>query len=249
MINIGQIQNNKIDLLKKWRDRYSPTEYPYKVVMNMFYELFSDELIWNDIDTAFYRKEKIFSSYDQALEHVYMMKRDVQINSVNPNLETTLMPSNKAAAGARFSDFEDNIARAKNYEDNEAVVEIEYSYWYFCQYHDAFLHWAACAFLGMDKHEAFIEVTGGDIGDLNLSSLEGTISSLSMILGASIGASFQDYEGNSVNPKQNQNIKYYPESFQILPFLFESNNSSSNTSSNTGCLLIFVPFIIFYFLL
>ena len=252
MINVSEIQENKINLLRTWRDRYSPSEYPYKVVMNMFYELFADELIWNDIDNAFNRREKIFSSYDQALEHIYMMKRDVQINSVRPNLETSLMPKNKIAAGARFSDFDDNISLAKE-GDNEAIVEIEYSYWYFCQYHDVFLHWAACAFLGMDKHEAFIEATGGDLGDLNLSSLEGAIGSFSMILGGGFGGGgWQDYEGNSVNPLQNPNIKYYPTSFQILPPLFESNYSSSNTnesSSNTGCLLIFVPFIIFYFLL
>ena len=219
MIDIKSIKSNKIDLLKTWRSRYSESEYPYKVIMNMFYELFADALIWNDIDQAFRNQSRLFNTYEEALEHVYMMKRNVQLEQVHSNLESTLMPGNKIAAGARFSDFEKNINLAKN-GDNEAVVEIEYSYWYFCQYHDAFLHWAACAYLGMDKHEAFVETTGGDLGDLNLGNLEGTISSLSKILGGSFGGGFKDSQGNSVNPLTEPNKKYYPESFEILPPLF-----------------------------
>ena len=83
MFDIKASQNRKINKLKEWRSRYSKSEYPYKVIMNMFYELFTMELIWDEINSAFSGQQQI-NNPQEALMHIGQIKRNTQIQHVHP---------------------------------------------------------------------------------------------------------------------------------------------------------------------
>ena len=213
-------QNRKIEKLKDWRIRYSKEEYPYKVILNMFYELISIELIWDDINSAF-TGTKQYNNINEAYNHIGHLKRHVQLSVVNQNLDSYLK-YDKVACGAKYSDFKTMIAEAQN-GNNHKVVEIEYSYWFYCQYWEAVIEWAAFGYLGFDKHTAFCTISGGDLGGVKLDTFQNTVRSLSTLLGISF--SWKDADGNSIDPKldENKNKKYYPGDFELLPQLWSSN--------------------------
>ena len=89
MFDAKSTQNRKIQKLQEWRNRYSKEEYPYKVVMNMFYDLFAVESIWSDINSAF-SGVKQFDDPNLALQHIGGLKRQVQLSLINQNLESFL---------------------------------------------------------------------------------------------------------------------------------------------------------------
>ena len=228
MFDIQAAQNRKINKLKECRSRYSKEEYPYKVILNMFYELFSVELLWDDIISAFTGNKK-FKDPTQALTHIVKLKRQIQLSQVHNNLESFLT-NNRTACGISYSDLKEIVYKAQN-GDNHAVIEIEYSYWFYCQYAEAALEWAAYGYLGYDKHSAFTAVTGGDVGGLKLNTFKDVIQFFPTILGISLG--WKDAEGNSINPMSNKdkNKKYYPDSFELLPMLWDENADSKMKSS------------------
>jgi hypothetical protein len=235
MFDIQAAQNRKINKLKDWRNRYSKEEYPYKVILNMFYELFSIELIWNEINSAF-SGGKRFSDLTQAFAHIGEIKRQTQLSQVHQNLESFLR-SDKIACGVKYSDFKEMVNDAQN-GDNHKVIEIEYSYWFYCQYWEATLEWAAYGYLGYDKHSAFRTVTGGDVGSLKLDTFKDTIQFFPTVLGVSFG--WKDADGNSINPMstEDKNKKYYPDSFEFLPPLWDKTSSPKKT----GCFVATVVY-------
>jgi|GEM_PF-2645072 hypothetical protein len=236
MFDIEAAQNRKINKLKEWRNRYSKEDYPYKVILNMFYELFSIELIWDEINSAFSGRKQ-FNDSTQALMHIGEIKRQIQISQVHQNLESFLS-SDKVACGVKYSDFKEMVNKAQN-GDNHKIVEIEYSYWFYCQYWEAVLEWAAYGLLGYDKHSAFKTVTGGDVGGLKLDTFKDTIQFFPTTLGVSFA--WKDADGNSINPmsSKDKNKKYYPDSFEFLPPLW---HKTSRQDKKSGCFVATVVY-------
>ncbi len=72
--NVEYNMNN----LKKWRERYSPNEYPYKVVKNMFYDLIPLKMIWLEILNCFNQGEKV-NSIDEGIQHISQIFRSAQL--------------------------------------------------------------------------------------------------------------------------------------------------------------------------
>lgn len=229
MFDIKASQISQINKLKEWRERYSKNDYPGKVILNLFYELFTIELIWDEINLAF-SGEIQFSDPAQAFSHIVEIKRQVQLREVHADLER-LMANDTIACGVKYSDFQGMIENAIN-GDNGSVVEVEYSYWYYCQYYEAIIEWAACGYLGYDKHSAFQAVTGGDVGGLKLDTFENTVEFFHKLLGISF--SWKDADGNSINPlsEEDKNKKYYSDSFEILSPLWDKTSKVKNKS---GC--------------
>ena len=217
MYDITNSSQNKINKLNEWRNRYSKDEYPYKVILNMFYDLFSTQKIWSQINESFSGFKK-YSDFNDAFNEITSMRRNAQLDYVQPNL-MKLLDDNKEAAGTKYSDYSESVSKAQG-GDNHAVVEIEYTYWFYGSYNDATIYWAACGLLGLDKVSAYIEITGGNVGGLKLDSFQDVIEFLPQVLGASVGGSFVDADGNPVNPIFDKGVKYYPKEFKMLPSLW-----------------------------
>ena len=60
--------NRRIQKLYQWRDRYSKDEYPYKVVVNLFYELYTIHFMWDEISSifskGFFARPKRYDNYN-----------------------------------------------------------------------------------------------------------------------------------------------------------------------------------------
>ena len=82
------------------------------------------------------------------------------------------------------------IGGAKN-GNNDEVEEIEYSYAYITSVIELVIPWAACGWLGMDKHKAFVEVTGGDLGGLSLQSFGDSYKYINTIANREIADTYQ----------------------------------------------------------
>lgn len=206
--------------LQEWRARYPVREYPEKVVMNMFYELFAIEGIWPEIESAFSGRRQC-RDFDSAYQQMIAAKRNFQSTSLNGRLPQ-LLSGNVMAADARFSDWRDRQDRAVS-GSNEAVVEVEYGYWFYHQYCAATLAWAACGLLGMNKEQAFVEVAGGMCGGMELGSFRGTLQSFQQVMGA-VFSGFKDYRGNPVDMglvMSGRGGNYYPSDFPTLPELWK----------------------------
>tara|TARA_B100001971_G_C18199592_1_gene543697 strand:- start:652 stop:1302 length:651 start_codon:yes stop_codon:yes gene_type:complete len=212
VIDIAVIYKGKIGKLKEWRTRYSKDEYPYKVILNMFYDLFATQHIWPEINQSFSGRKK-YSDFSGAFNEIKDLRRNAQIEYVNPRLEE-LLNTNEVAAGVKYSDFSELVSNAKN-GDNQSVVEIEYTYWFYCSFNDVTVYWAACGLMGLDKHSAYLETTGGDIGGLKLDTFKDAIGFFPRVLSINSNG-FVDADGNDINPMTTQGAKYYPRDFELL---------------------------------
>ena len=78
MYDLAKSYERKIQKLKNWRDRYSKVEYPYKVIMNMFYDLFATQYIWPEIDRSFSGLKK-HADYTDAVNEIAELRNNTKI--------------------------------------------------------------------------------------------------------------------------------------------------------------------------
>jgi hypothetical protein len=210
--------------LLEWRKRYSAADYPGRVVLNMFYELLGIEGIWPDILDGF-QGSAVQSSFSEAMTTLITMKRQFQGQILHPQL-LHLLERNTPAADTTFSDWRDRIAGAAS-GDNACVVEIEYGYWFYNQYCAATLAWGACGLLGLSRQAAFLEVSGGMVGDGAFDTFEELLGRLCAVMGAT--ASSIDWRGKPVDLGDIMSGRvgnYYPSDFPILPPLWPCGGTS-----------------------
>jgi hypothetical protein len=219
MFNMDMPKESGKAKLDGWRERYSKEEYPSKVVVNLFYELFALEGIWPQIEQIFSSGSK-YSDFREAYEQMILVKRTYQMGPLRGLLMESLA-TDRVAADTKKSNWtnKENLASTG---DNESVVEIEYGYWYYNQYCAATLAWAACGLLGQNKEDAFFEVAGGITGGIDFDSFGSVLNGLKNVLGA-VFEGFKDASGNEVDPKDiisGKAITYYPKDFPLLPPLW-----------------------------
>jgi hypothetical protein len=219
MVDFKAVQDSGITKLHEWRNRYDKREYPEKIVINIFYDIFAIEGVWNELTSTFTGVKRA-SDFNTAYQNVVNLKRDYQVRSLNQNL-LLFIRQDKPVCDTKYSDWSEDIKLASN-GDNASVVELEYSYWFYNQYGAATLMWAACGSLGLNKRQAFQQISGGDLGDFKADTFAEIVQSFASILGV-VFDGYQDYQGNPVSNASiygGGNIKYYPKSFKIPPKLW-----------------------------
>jgi hypothetical protein len=107
-------------LLNTWKQRYSPSEYPYKVVLNMFYRKFTIEKMWNSVINQSY------PTWQKAYEVNKMKYGQVSQMEIMPVLERWVQ-SNRQVGMVKYSDFQSFIQNAGR-GNAEALKAIEYTY-------------------------------------------------------------------------------------------------------------------------
>jgi hypothetical protein len=212
MFDMSGPHQGAIDKLQEWRNKYSKKEYPEKVLINLFYDVYAMDGIWPQIENCFSGTQR-FSDYNQALSYVIGLKRKYQVEVLRPRL-LQMMSADQAVGNVRPSNWADKLKYAQSGDDG-SVIELEYSYWYYFQYWSATLNWAALGLLGLDKHSAFLNTAGGHVRDLRLSSFSDALHFFPAILG--IEFKCKDIEGNRIDAVSSGCKKVYPDSFTILP--------------------------------
>lgn len=192
--DVSESINRKIQKLIQWRDRYTKQEYPHKVIVNLFYELYTIHFMWEDIQNIF---EGSFSTelgrtidYPEALNQILTLKRNIQVGTVNPRLMSLIESNQVVCDDIHYKQYVDMIEGAQN-GSNDDIEEIEYSYVYIATVIELVIPWAAFGLLGMNKHKAFVEVTGGDIGGFSIKTFGDAYDSFNILSNTMIGASYK----------------------------------------------------------
>ena len=68
MYDLENTVYRKVNKLQTWRLRYTDRrEYLYKVIVNLFYELYTTENLWTEIEHIFYASQKKYDDFDFQL--------------------------------------------------------------------------------------------------------------------------------------------------------------------------------------
>ena len=187
----------KLNMLKTWRLRYNDkSEYLDKVILNMFYELYTTEKLWPEIEYIFKYIPKRQYDFNSALNQTIDLWNHIKLTEVKPNL-ISWMEKDIPAFGTKFSQYKGGLLYDAQNGDNNAVEEIEFSYVCFTSINELIIAWASFGLMGMNKHEAFVQTTGGDIGDVQvnqgaiLNSIENIYKYLNTLTNWSINDHYQ----------------------------------------------------------
>ena len=171
-----QILQNKMDKLLEWRDRYRKQDYPYKVIQNLFYDLYADKALWIEIKECFKmdffgNPIQQFSDIGKAEEYLLVKRKKIQLEEIHPNLENSLENNVPVTDLLIFLDYVPIINNAKN-GSNEDVENIEYAYVFYQFISDFIFRWATMGLVGKNLHEACYIATEMLSGDANFESFE-----------------------------------------------------------------------------
>lgn len=140
---------NNTENLVIWRNRYDKSEYPEKIVINIFYDLVPLPTLWKRLEPYFGQKQ--YQEYKQAFEKVFNEFRINQL-SIQPNLLSMLKTG--VRIGRLSSNSYDNLIKQAKNRSNEAIEELEYAYISRVSIKAAFIDWFAYGLLGLSKVEA-----------------------------------------------------------------------------------------------
>jgi len=145
-------------MINTWRSRYSPSEYPQKVVMNIFYRKYTIEKMWG---TMFDQK---FSDWQSAYQNLKQRYGQVAQNQIVPVLETKLQ-NNDGVTTIQYSDFISYIKSASQ-GNQEAIKGIEYSYFLHRILDELVLVWASMVISGDSKINAIAKITRAVLAEM-----------------------------------------------------------------------------------
>ena len=161
MIDMSPALTEGTNNIITWRKRYTSTEFPQKVVLNIFYRRYSMSKMWNELMTIV--NQHSYNSFQEAaiaLENIYSK---TAVTKVQPFLESWIKNNPDEIVGAiRYRDFVDLIQRVQM-GSKPAKEELEFSYLHYLISDKATLAWAAFCATGISPLKAITEVSGAII--------------------------------------------------------------------------------------
>jgi len=144
-------------MINTWKNRYQPSEYPQKVVMNIFYRKYTIEKMWA---TMFSQK---YSDWQTAYQNLKQKYGQVS-QEIVPVLERKLQTNDKVTT-IQYSDFTTYIKSAAA-GNQEAIKGIEYTYFLHRILDELVLVWASMVVSGESKINAIAKITRAIIADM-----------------------------------------------------------------------------------
>lgn len=179
MINLTSALTEGTKNLIIWRKRYSSSEYPRKVVLNIFYRRYAMSKMWNELMNVVNQKSyKSFQEAAMALERLYSITAKTKVAL---NLETWIQNNPDEIVGAiRYRDFVGLIQRVQM-GSKPAKEELELSYLHYLISDKATLAWAAFCATGISPLKAITEVSGVIIQPMSLNDYNTLTSGLGQL--------------------------------------------------------------------
>lgn len=179
MINLTSALTEGTKNLIIWRKRYSSSEYPRKVVLNIFYRRYAMSKMWNELMNVVNQKSyKSFQEAAMALEMLYSITAKTKVAL---NLETWIQNNPDEIVGAiRYRDFVGLIQRVQM-GSKPAKEELELSYLHYLISDKATLAWAAFCATGISPLKAITEVSGVIIQPMSLNDYNTLTSGLGQL--------------------------------------------------------------------
>ena len=154
MIDLKQAFTEGTNNIRAWRNRYSRSEYPHKIVINIMYRAYIMTYVWKAFEN---RELQEFGNFQEAvtsMEQTY----GAQAWNVNPYLMDWLQnyPS-REVGGITFASY-DRIADKAEY-DKKSLEEIEFSYLFNLLQDKCVLYWISLRQTGQTQTEAIGSLT------------------------------------------------------------------------------------------
>jgi len=158
---INSIYNDRLAKLNMWRQRYSKTEYPYKVALNTVYQMLTLIEAWDYILSSF-NQGKIYNDFQNAYNVVQKKSGDIALAKVHNIVES------KIHSGGNISLLDINmlngfVSKAQK-GDNEFVEKVELCYFWYTGAAELAYAYAAFGLIGLSKMEAMQQISSIIIG-------------------------------------------------------------------------------------
>lgn len=156
--------NEGMNNLMTWRNRYSITEYPEKVTLNIFYRKYTMEFMFPDIIDCFennmFGKPKVkWSDFNEGFQKLKTIYGSTATAKTHPVLMSLLQQKQKNVGNTNYGIFEPLISGAKSGIDSK-LEEIEYAYLYYLLTDECVLLWGAFGGTGISKIDAIGKMSG-----------------------------------------------------------------------------------------
>ena len=138
-------------LLNTCKQRYSPSEYPYKVVLNMFYRKYTIEKMWPIVINQSY------PTWQKAYEANLLKYGQVAQMEIVPVLESWIQ-SNRQVGMVKFSDFQSFIQNGSR-GNADALKGIEYTYLLHRVFDELIILWISMVNSGETQVNAIAKLT------------------------------------------------------------------------------------------
>lgn len=166
MIDMTPALTEGTNNLITWRNRYSSTEYPRKVVLNIFYRRYTMSKMWNDLMNIV--NQKSYNSFQGAAMALEKLYSKTAVTKVQPFLESWINNNPDEIVGAiHYRDFIGLIQRVQM-GSKPAKEELEFSYLHYLISDKATLAWVAFCATGISPLKAITEVSGAIIQPMPL---------------------------------------------------------------------------------
>jgi hypothetical protein len=163
--DIKMAATGRLDQLKEYRQRYSKSEYPRKVAINLVYAALANEQLLAEKDIFF--QGKLFPTVQQAAQAAGM-KREQHRQNVIGSVEDKLR-SGSSIGVVNIAGLRQALASAER-GDADAIENLEFSFVYYTTLYDCIWAWAAHGLSGADMMQASGNVTGVFFGPANFQS-------------------------------------------------------------------------------
>lgn len=155
--------NEGLNNIKTWRSRYSKTEYPSKLVLNIFYRQYTMNSIWNSqLDNSFEKFKGTETDILKAFQKIENEYSNASQQFTVGNTLLDLMNKKEDVGGLNYANNIPLITRAQS-GDNAAIEELEFTYLYYLLCNKATIMWAAFGRKGFSRIDAIAQVTGAVI--------------------------------------------------------------------------------------
>ncbi|GAB1395876.1 hypothetical protein MASR1M65_06530 [Saprospiraceae bacterium] len=156
--------NEGMNNLLTWRNRYSKSEYPEKVVLNIFYRKYTMEFMFPEIVGCFennlFGKPKVkWNDFNEGFSKLKNSYGSTAMSKTQPVLLSLLTNKERNVGNTNYGIFSPLIAAAKS-GNHAKLEEIEYAYLYYLLTDECVLLWGAFGGTGMTKIETIGKLSG-----------------------------------------------------------------------------------------
>jgi len=143
-----------------WKKRYASEEYPFKVVLNIFYRQFTMNSIWEkELKSSFVKYFNTEPDWVSGYEKIENEYSQASGQFTVGNTLVNLMNQRQIVGGINYANFEQLISRGK-IGNKSAIEEIEFSYIYYYLTNKAINIWASFGRTGQNEIDSIATITG-----------------------------------------------------------------------------------------
>jgi hypothetical protein len=163
-IDLRNSLNEGMTNMLTWRNRYSKSEYPEKVAINIFYRKYTMEFMFPEIlgcfETNFLGRPKSkWSDFNEGFQGLKTTYGNTAVSKTQPVLLNLLSNSQRTVGNTNYGMFTNLITESKNGSKSK-LEELEYAYMFYLLTDESVLLWGALGGTGLSKIDAIGEMSG-----------------------------------------------------------------------------------------